>query len=62
MNPYEKAMQGTQYGGTIQTLKEQYDHLGSYRGQYSKVSPRFTQINRTVGEFMSLQQRINQDY
>ena len=31
VNPYEKAMQGTKYG-TIQTLRDNYDHLHSYRG------------------------------
>ena len=61
VNPYDKAMQNTPYG-TLQSYKDQYDHMGSYRGQYGTVSPRYQKINRTVGEFISLQERINQDY
>ena len=47
--------------GTMQSMKDQYDHLGSYRGQFARAGERFTQINRTVGDFMSLQSRLNQD-
>ena len=47
--------------GTMQSMKDQYDHVGSYRGQFARAGERFTQINRTVGDFMSLQSRINQD-
>ena len=62
VNPYDKGMHGMPYG-TIQSMKDQYDHMGSYRGQqqFARASPRFAQINRTVGEFISLQSRLNQD-
>ena len=60
VNPYNKDMSGIPYG-TIQSNQGQYDHMGSYRGQFARASPRFAQINRTVGEFISLQSRLNQD-
>lgn len=61
VNPYDRGMQGVPYGN-IQSMKDQYDHMGSYRGQqFIRASPRFAQINRTVGEFISLQSRLNPD-
>ena len=60
VNPYDKGLQGMPYG-TMQSMKDQYDHVGSYRGQFARAGERFTQINRTVGDFMSLQSRLNQD-
>ena len=43
VNPYDKTMQGIPYG-TIQQSKmgDKYDHMGSYRGQFGRASPRFT--------------------
>ena len=40
--------------GSISQMKDQYDHMGSYRGQYARADPRFSKVNRTVGEFISL--------
>ena len=55
VNPYDKSGMGNIPYGTIQAMKDQYDHMGSYRGSMTRgTSPRFTQINRTVGEFISL--------
>ena len=31
VNPYDKTMQGVPYG-TIQSVTDNYDHSGSYRG------------------------------
>ena len=47
--------------GAMQSMKDQYDHMGSYRGQFARASPRFQAVQRTVGEFISLQTRLNQD-
>lgn len=60
VNPYDKSTLGMPYG-QMQQMKDGYDHMGTYRGQMGRASPRFTQINRTVGDFISLQSRLNQD-
>ena len=68
VNPYDKAMLDIPYG-TIQSMGDKYEHVttfgaggGGRGGQIGRASPRFTQINRpVVGEFISLQTRINQD-